>query len=291
MFVGDDLETAAGERLEDVLTDHALVACVFGVHRHRHVGEHRFGARRRDLDIIAPVIERHAVGERIFEMPEAALHLVRLDLQVRDRGLELRVPVHEALVAVDQTLFVQVDEHLDHGAGEMRVHRELLAAPVHRTAETAELAGDLAAAFRLPLPHLVDEVLAAVIGALVLPRLQLAFDDHLRCDAGMVHADDPQSILAAKALVADEDVLQRVVKRMADVQRAGDVRRRVDDREGGGVGTRRAKQPAAFPLSGPFRLNRGGIECFFHRHSRAPLPAGARGGKGEAAHPGRPHHG
>src|SRR3546814_13052516 len=68
----------------------------------------------------------------------------------------------------------------------MRVHRELLARPVHRAAEAAELAGDLAAAFRLPLPHLVDEIFAAVVGALVLPGLELAPDDHLRCDTGMV---------------------------------------------------------------------------------------------------------
>jgi len=165
----------------------------------------------------------------------------------------------------------------------MRVHRELFAAPVHRATEAAELAGDLAAAFCLPLPHLVDEVLAAVIGALVLLRLELAFDHHLRCDARMVGADDPQSILAAQPLVPDQNVLQRVVERVADVQRAGDVRRRVDDREGFGVGTRRAKQPAAFPLSGPFRLDSGGIEGFFHRHSGAPLPAGGRGGKGVIA--------
>ena len=207
MFVGNDLEAAAGDRLEDVLADHALVARVIGVHRDRHVGEHRFGARRRDLDIIAPVVEGHAVGERIFEVPEAALHLDRFDLEVADRGLELGVPVHEALVAVDQALFMEIDEHLDHRAGEVRVHRELFARPVHRAAEAAELAGDLAAAFRFPLPDLFDEVLAAVIGALVLPRFHLAFDHHLRRDAGMVHADDPQRILAAQPLITDEHVL------------------------------------------------------------------------------------
>src|SRR3546814_8325699 len=92
----------------------------------------------------------------------------------------------------------------------------------------------------------------------------------------MVHADDPQRILAAQAFVADEHVLQRIVERMADVQRAGDVRRRIDDRERRRVGTRGAKQPAAFPLMGPFRLDGGGIEGFFHRHRRRALPAVVR---------------
>src|SRR3546814_13185043 len=98
-------------------------------------------------------------------MPEAALNLVRFDLEVADRGLELRVPVHEALVAIDQSLLVQIDEHLDHRAGEVRVHGELFARPVHRAAETAELAGDLAATFTLPFPDLVDELFAGEVGA------------------------------------------------------------------------------------------------------------------------------
>src|SRR5690606_19269590 len=66
-------------------------------------------------------------------------------------------------------------------------------------------------------------------------------------------------------------------------QRAGDVRRRVDDREGGRVGARGTEESTAFPFMGPFRLDSGGIEGFFHRHSRAPLPAMGRGGKGVIA--------
>src|SRR3546814_6502441 len=56
VFVGNDLEAAAGERLEDVLADHAFVARIARMHRDRHVGEHRFGARRRDHDMIAAVV-------------------------------------------------------------------------------------------------------------------------------------------------------------------------------------------------------------------------------------------
>src|SRR3546814_8664839 len=92
MVVGDHLEAAAGDRLENVLADDALVARIVGMDRDRHVGEHRFWARRRDDDMVAPVARRHAIGERIFEMPEAALNLVRFDLEVADRGLELRRP-------------------------------------------------------------------------------------------------------------------------------------------------------------------------------------------------------
>src|SRR3546814_18969494 len=80
----------------------------------------------------------------------------------------------------------------------------------------SDWSSDVCSSDLLPLPHLLDEILAAVVGALVLPLLELALDDHLRRDAGMIGADDPQSILAAQALVADEHVLQRGVERMAE---------------------------------------------------------------------------
>jgi hypothetical protein len=142
----------------------------------------------------------------------------------------------------------------------VRVHGELLAAPVHRTAEAPELAGDLAAALGLPFPDFGDEILAAVVGALVLALLELALDHHLGGDAGMVGADDPQRVLALETLVADDDVLQRVVERVADVQAAGDVGRRVDQRERLRPRALGAEQAAGFPVGIPLRLDRGGIE-------------------------------
>ena len=95
MLVGDDRDQPAGDRLPDLLADQRRVALVVGMHRDRHVGEHRLGPRRRDLDRAA------AVGERVAQRPELALDVAGLDLEVADRGLELRVPVHQPLVAVD----------------------------------------------------------------------------------------------------------------------------------------------------------------------------------------------
>ena len=262
MFVGHDRHAAAGDRQDDMLADDRFVALVIGMYRHRHVGEHGFGARGRDLDMVAPVGQSDAILEWVAEMPERALHILRLDLEVGDRGLELGVPIYQPLVAVDQPVVIKVDEGLEHGIAEMLVHGELFAAPVHRTAEAAQLARDRAAAFLFPLPHLGDEILAAVIGALVLLRFQLAFDDHLRGDARMVGAHHPQRVLAAQPLVADHDILQRVVERVADMQAAGDVGRRVDDRIGLRVGAFGAEQALVLPMDVPARLDFGGIESF-----------------------------
>ena len=81
-----------------------------------------------------------AACEGIFEVPHMAGHFAVLDLQVADRRLEFGVPVHQALVAVDEALAVQIDEHLQHGSAEALVHGEALVLPVARGTEAAQLA-------------------------------------------------------------------------------------------------------------------------------------------------------
>src|SRR5699024_7219917 len=101
------------------------------------------------------------VRQRIGEMPVSALDLPLLDLQVRDGRLELRVPVDQTLVAIDQAVLVQFDEHLADRDLQLRIQGEALAAPVTRGAQPAQLVLDRASAAGLPLPDLVDEGVAA----------------------------------------------------------------------------------------------------------------------------------
>ena len=53
IFVGDDRNSAADERQEDVLADQMPVALVVRMDRDAGVAEHRFGPRRRDRDEVA----------------------------------------------------------------------------------------------------------------------------------------------------------------------------------------------------------------------------------------------
>ena len=127
MFVGDDRHAAAGDRQHDMLADHAGIALVLRMHCYRHVGQHGFGARGRNLDIVASVGQRDAVFKRVAEVPERPLHILRFDLEIADRGLELGVPIDQPLVAVDQPVVIKIDEGLGHRRAEMRVHGELFA--------------------------------------------------------------------------------------------------------------------------------------------------------------------
>src|SRR5205085_11733741 len=125
-----------------------------------------------------------------------------------------------------------------------------------------KLAGDRAAGLRLPLPYMFKERLAADLLPLHALAFEVPLDDHLRRDAGVVGADDPECILAQHALAAGEDVLKRDVERVADVERARDVRRRHDDRPRLLLRAIGPEQPAIFPVRVPALLDFPGFEGF-----------------------------
>ena len=136
VFVGDDRDQAAMLLRADgnfaELADDGRIALVIGMHRDRAVAEHGFGPRGGDGDVVARLAKRdvpvlvlfhifvsRAARERVFEVPHMAVDFGVLDLQIRNRGLELRVPVHQPLAAIDQALIVEIDEDLEDGVVEV----------------------------------------------------------------------------------------------------------------------------------------------------------------------------
>src|SRR3546814_1216343 len=120
-----------------------------------------------------------------------ALHRAGLDLEIRDGGAELRVPVDEALVAIQQALPVKLNEHLLDGFRKAFVHGETLVRPIARRAEPPELAGDRPARLRFPFPDMLKKRLAAHIGAL----LTLAFEQPLDHHRSEEHTSELQSLM------------------------------------------------------------------------------------------------
>src|SRR5690349_6087664 len=102
-------------------------------------------------------------------------------------------------------------------------------APVAGNTERLELMQNRVAGFLLPLPNSLDKFRPPELGPADFLLRQLAFNDVLRGDARMIRARHPEHAKSVHAFVSAENVLERVVERMAHVQRAGDVRRRNDD--------------------------------------------------------------
>ena len=249
-LVGDDLEGDVPlhrghlERLAHVL----LVALVLGVHRHRGVAE--LGLRPHGAE-----------GERtVLDVDELRVLVLALDLQIRQHGLAARAPVHDVVALVDEPLFPQPHEDLAHRGREARVHREALAGPVAGGAEPLELADDGAARLLLPLPDPGDEGLPPEVLLGLALLLELPLHHVLGRDARVVGARHPERVVAVHPLVADQDVLERVVERVPQVERPRDVGRRDDDAVGLLRRVRLGVEVAAlFPDAVPVRLDAGRI--------------------------------
>ena len=271
VVVGDDRNFAIAQRQHHGLADQMLVALVLRMYGHGGVAEHGFRARCRDDDVVARFagfgLVAQAASERVAQMPELAVFFFLHHFQIGDRGLQHRVPVDQALAAIDQAVFVQAHEVFDDGLGIRRVHREGVARPVHAAAEPADLVFDGAAGVLFPSPDLVDEFLARHVRARLAFELEIALHDHLRGDAGVVGAGLPQRVVAEHAVVAGQRIHDGVLEGVSHMQRAGDVRRRDHDRVRAVVCAAQAlrgEPAAAFPGVAPTRLDAVRIEGFFH---------------------------
>ncbi len=128
IFVGDNGDAAADERQDHVRADALGVALVVWMHGDGGVAKHGLGPRGGDDDVGRRILGIEAAAfERIAQMPEMAFDLDLVDLEVGDRGQELRVPIDEALVLIDEAGAIEIDEHLAHGARQTLVHGEALA--------------------------------------------------------------------------------------------------------------------------------------------------------------------
>ena len=226
VVVGDDRQLAPDERQDRRLPDQVLVALVVRVHRDGGVGEHRLRAHGRDRDHLAL-----AAGERVRDVGERVDDLAVLDLEVGDRRAGARIPVDHVVVAVDVALLVEVDEDLQDGLVVAGVEREALVLVVERGAEALELLDDRASRTARATPTRAARTPRGRSPRGDVPSSASCFSTCF-CVAMPAWSvpSDPLRALPARAVEADQDVLDRAVERVAHVQRAGDVRRRHRDR-------------------------------------------------------------
>ena len=224
-----------------------------------------------------------AVRKRIAQVPQRPGFFLRDDFQVGNRGQQFRVPVDQAPAAVDQTLPIQFDEYPFDQCRQIGVHGESLARPVERGAHAAQLPGNDAAVFFLPVPDALDESLASDLFPAGAFGVQLPLDHHLGRNAGVVGADLPQGVAPEHAMVTDQGVHDGKLEAVAHVQPAGDVRRRNRDAIGFAVSLRR-EIAGVLPCAVPAVLDVPRFEGLVHfspfRPGSAEIPsAGAPGGR------------
>ena len=225
-IVEDDGDLAIHQRKLDGLAVEVQVARIFGVDGDGGIAEHGFGARSGDGEVAAG----HPV-DGVADMPEVSGDFDVGDLEIGERGMAMGAPVDHVLAAVDEALFVEADEDFADGAGEAGVEGEALAAPIAGGAEADHLALDGVAGLGLPLPDALFEFFAAEVAVIDAFLFELAVDHHLGGDAGVIGAGEPEGVVAEHAVPADGDVDLGMLEHVADVEDAGDVGGRNDERK------------------------------------------------------------
>ena len=227
--IGDDRDLAVGQGQVDVLADQVFVARVVGMNGHGRVAQHGLGPGGGDVEDLAG----RRAGDRVLDRPEMAGDFFVIDLVVGHGGAELGVPVDQPLAAKDLARLEQVEKRAADCARAKLVEGEPGPLPVAGTAHQPELAQDPLLVLVFPGPDSLDQGLAAqVVAGLLLLLEQPLFDDGLGGDAGVVGAGHPEDVVALHPPPADQDVLQRVIERVAQVEGTGDVRRRDHDAVG-----------------------------------------------------------
>ena len=152
-------------------------------------------------------------------------------LQVGDRRQAARAPGHEGLAAIGKAGVPESLERDPDRPCAALVHGEPQPAPVGARAEPVVLVRDRVARLVHEPPHPLDVAVAAERGAgFPLPG-QDAVEDELGGNARVIHAREPERVVASHPVIADQRVLDRRACGVSEVERAGDVRRRLDDDE------------------------------------------------------------
>ncbi len=214
------------------------------------IAEHGFRPGRGDDQR-----RRRIVRERIANMPQTAVALFMRHFDIGQGGFAARTPVDQPLGAVEQLVFPKFDERFAHRPRQPFVHGETLMAPVAGNPQRAQLMQDRVTGFLFPLPHPFNKFFTPQCGPARAAQRQLTLDDILRGDAGVIGARHPEHARAVHPLVAAQDILQRVVKGMAHVQRTGHIGRRNNHRKVVRAGFRRLEQPGADPVGIPLVLD------------------------------------
>ena len=199
-----------------------------GMAGHRGIAQHGFGPRCGHHHVFRFAGLR--INDRIAQMPEMPLNAFIHNLVIRDRSLQMAVPVDQARSAKNKPVPEQVKKGPLDGPGTDLVHGKALAVPVTRTAHGLLLADNAGLVLLFPVPDAFDQGRAANIVARFAFQLEQAlFHNSLRGDTGVVRAGHPQRVLPQHTMPARQHILHDVVHGMPHMQRAGDIRQRHHD--------------------------------------------------------------
>ena len=197
---------------------------------HSIVGARPFHLRFHGLEARA-TSNFHRLDKRVPQIPEMPLNGLMLDFVVGQYRLRGRIPVDQSFAPIDQPVLKQLEKRAANGLDAHVVHGKSRPLPVTRAAHRLQLLDNAGFVLVLPCLHSPDKFIPLeVCPAFSLFRKDTLLDDRLSGNTGVIGAGHPQSVVLLHPTEANQDVLQRIIKSMAQVQRCRNVRRGDYDR-------------------------------------------------------------
>ena len=228
VIVCNNGDLTVNDRKQYLFADEMLGVLVLGVDRNGGITEHGLGTGGSYLNVAL------LTDNGVLDVPEVSGLILVFDLGVGKGGQTTGAPVDDAVAAVDKALVVKVYEYLADRLGAALVHSKSLSRPIAGRAKLLELACDSRLVGVLPAPNSLKELLAAeIVTGKTLVNAESLLNLDLCRDSRVVCAGDPKGVEALHSLVADENVLQGLVKRVTHVKLSRDVGRGNDYGKGG----------------------------------------------------------
>ena len=258
-----------------------LIFGIFGVNAHGSITHNSLGTSGGHHSIVAfsvtmnyTAMSNHFrqvglvkhVRDIIFQIIELAF-LVTIDyLLRREHGLCLGIPVDHTKTSVNKSLAIEINKNLEHAFGTSFIHSESRAIPIATCTETTQLLKDDAAVLMSPIPSVLQKLLTSEV---TLPDTlfgQTVNNLGLSSNGGMVGAWYPQSILAIKACLAHQNILNGIIEHMSHVKHARHIWRRNNYCIRLTSVRLRLEQSVLYPIFIPFAFNLLGaiLRCKFH---------------------------
>ena len=99
--------------------------------------------------------------ERIADRIQFSYDVFVLDFDVRQGGEATGAPIDQSIISIEQSIFVESNEDLADGLGQTLIHRKPLTTPITGGSQSFQLLNDGTAGLGFPLPHPLDEGVAA----------------------------------------------------------------------------------------------------------------------------------
>ena len=236
----DDRNLTVNERYDDVLALQPCILLVLWVDTHSRVTHDGLRTGSSYNSVIALVVLVHHVAFLylltillyyvILQVVKFGVLILVDNLLIRKCSLCLRIPVDHTYATINQSLVIKVAEYVDDGTGTSLVHGERSAVPVAASTEAAQLLEDDATMLVSPVPSMLQEFLTSEVSLLDALLSEAIYHLSLSCDAGVVCARNPTSVLALHASATNEDVLDCIVEHVTHVEHTSHIRWRNNHR-------------------------------------------------------------